>query len=70
LPFDVSTTDAGELGDISPEEFRKQLHEVADWIANYREQIAERRISPNVKPGEVLAQLETKPPEAATSSPK
>lgn len=66
-PFDVSTTVAGGLGDISPEEFRKHLHEVADWIANYREQIAERRISPNVKPGEVLAQMDTKPPESGTS---
>ena len=30
-----------DLGDVPPEEFRKQLHQVADWIADYREKIGE-----------------------------
>jgi aromatic-L-amino-acid/L-tryptophan decarboxylase len=55
------------LGDIPPDVFRKHLHEVADWIADYRERIAERPIAPNAKPGAVLAQLEKAPPEASTS---
>src|SRR5713101_9632140 len=54
-----------ELGDVPPEEFRKQLHQLADWIADYREKIGERRISPNAKPGAVLAQLDVAPPETA-----
>ena len=37
--------------------FRKYLHEVADWIADYREKIADRRIATNEKPGSVLEQL-------------
>src|SRR5712691_11027344 len=53
------------LGDIPPEVFRDQLHKLAEWIADYLEKIAERRISPNAKPGEVLAQLHTAPPETA-----
>ena len=55
----------GELGDTSPKEFRKQLHQLADWTADYREEIGERRISPNAKPGAVLAQLDVAPPETA-----
>jgi aromatic-L-amino-acid decarboxylase len=55
------------LGDIPPEVFRKHLHEMADWIADYREKIEERPIAPNAKPGAVLAQMETAPPETGTS---
>jgi aromatic-L-amino-acid/L-tryptophan decarboxylase len=58
---------AAPLGDIPPEDFRRHLHQIADWIADYREKIAERPIAPNAKPGAVLAQLETAPPEAGTS---
>src|SRR6266699_758275 len=56
-----------EPGDVPPEELRKQLHQLADWIADYREHIAERRISPNAKPGDILAQLDTAPPELGAS---
>jgi hypothetical protein len=56
-----------ELGDIPPDVFRKHLHEVADWIADYREHIAERPIAPNARPGAVLAQLDAAPPETAVS---
>src|SRR3982074_190218 len=55
------------LGDVPAEEFRKQLHELADWIADYREHIGERRIAPNVKPGAILAQLDKAPPETFAS---
>jgi aromatic-L-amino-acid decarboxylase len=53
------------LGDISPQVFRQQLHELADWIADYRETIAARTISPNEKPGAVLRALHSEPPEQA-----
>jgi aromatic-L-amino-acid decarboxylase len=55
------------LGDIPADVFRKHLHEVADWIADYREKIAERPIAPNAKPGAVLEQLDPAPPETGTS---
>jgi len=53
----------GELGDMAPAEFRKQLHAFADWIADYRENLAARRISPDAKPGTVMAALPSAPPE-------
>ncbi len=58
--------DRQRLGDIPKEEFRKRLHELADWIADYREHIAERRIAPNDEPGAILAQLNRTAPETAT----
>src|SRR5438876_3272710 len=58
--------DLGELGDISPELFREQLNRLADWIADYRDNIGERRISPNDEPGAILAQLDRTAPETAT----
>ena len=50
-------------GDTPPEEFRKQLHELADWIADFRENIESLRVAPNEKPGAVRAQLPRQPPE-------
>src|SRR5438128_1438775 len=55
--------DVGDLGDVPPAIFREQLHRLADWIADYREQIAERRIAPNDKPGAILARLNRAAPE-------
>jgi aromatic-L-amino-acid decarboxylase len=57
--------DVGDLGDISSAIFREQLHRLADWIADYREHIGERRISPNAEPGAILAQLNSTAPEIA-----
>jgi aromatic-L-amino-acid/L-tryptophan decarboxylase len=54
---------AGELGDIPPDVFRKHLHEVADWIADYRENIAKYRISPTAKPGAIKSTLPAAAPE-------
>src|SRR5256886_1723374 len=51
------------IGDTPPEEFRKQLHELADWIADFRENIESLRVAPNEKPGAVRAQLPAQPPE-------
>src|SRR5438128_247030 len=59
--------DRQSLGDVPAEEFRKQLHELADWIADYRENIDKRRIAPNDKPGAILAQLNITAPETATA---
>ncbi|MDQ6765797.1 MAG: pyridoxal-dependent decarboxylase [Verrucomicrobiota bacterium] len=50
-------------GDIPHEEFRKHLHAVADWIADYREGIAQQRISPTAAPGKIRGALPGEPPE-------
>ena len=51
------------LGDTPPEEFRKQLHELADWIADFREHLEGLRVAPNDKPGAIRHQLPKRAPE-------
>ncbi|MFL6595740.1 MAG: pyridoxal phosphate-dependent decarboxylase family protein [Chthoniobacterales bacterium] len=60
-------TPDNSLGDIRAAVFRKHLHEVADWIADYREKIGELPISSNAKPGAIRAQLPAEAPEKAES---
>src|SRR6266481_1046394 len=55
--------DQPSLGDTPPEEFRKQLHELADWIADFRENIESLRVAPDDKPGAIRAQLPEQAPE-------
>jgi len=55
--------DSQSLGDTPPEEFRKQLHELADWIADFREHIERLRVAPNDKPGAIREQLPARAPE-------
>ncbi|HSV64048.1 MAG TPA: pyridoxal-dependent decarboxylase [Chthoniobacterales bacterium] len=47
------------LGDIPADDYRKHLHELAD----YRENIAKQRISPSAKPGAIISALPSAPPE-------
>lgn len=42
---------------MPPDQLRAELHRMADWIADYRETIGARSISPTVRPGEVTAGL-------------
>ncbi len=53
----------GSLGDIAGDAFRKHLHEMADWIADYREGIATQKISPTAPPGAIRAALPAAAPE-------
>src|SRR5207244_11615295 len=55
--------DRHSLGDTAPEEFRKQLHELADWIADFRENIEKLRVAPDDKPGAIRLQLTAQAPE-------
>jgi aromatic-L-amino-acid/L-tryptophan decarboxylase len=52
-----------QVGDTPPAEFRKQLHELADWIADFREHIERVRVAPNDKPGAIHEQLPKRAPE-------
>jgi len=52
-----------QCSDTPPEEFRKQLHELADWIADFRENIERLRVAPNDKPGAIREQLPKRGPE-------
>src|SRR5947208_7880935 len=51
------------LGDTSPEDFRNQLHELADWIADFRQNLGSLPVAPDDKPGAILAALPAEPPE-------
>jgi aromatic-L-amino-acid/L-tryptophan decarboxylase len=55
---------AAELGDLPAAEFRRLLHQTADWIADYRETIEQRRVSPDKGPGAISGQLPLNPPES------
>ncbi len=50
-------------GDLPPEEFRELLHRAADWIADYRANIGDRPVSPQVLPGELGSGLTPSAPE-------
>ncbi|MGI9090904.1 MAG: pyridoxal phosphate-dependent decarboxylase family protein [Gemmatimonadaceae bacterium] len=58
---------AGALGDLPADTLRIQLHRVADWVADYRENIGARPIVPDVQPGDVTAHLTAEPPDTAES---
>src|SRR6266581_9775885 len=58
------------LGDTTPEEFRKQLHELADWIADFREHVEQLRVAPDDKPGTIRDQLPKRAPEEGESFEK
>jgi aromatic-L-amino-acid decarboxylase len=65
-----SRSEIGDLGDVSPEIFREELHRLADWIADYRENLETVRVAPNAKPGAIQAALPAEPPEQAESLEK
>ena len=48
---------------MSPEEFRRRGAEVIDWLADYMESVEDRRIVPNVVPGEIYQSLPKRAPE-------
>src|SRR5437762_530958 len=58
------------LGDTPREEFRKQLHELADWVADFRENIESLRVAPGEKPGAIRARLPAQGPEEGESFEK
>ena len=49
---------------MTPDEFRRFGHAVVDFIADYREHVAERPVMAQVQPGAVKARLPPTPPDA------
>jgi len=62
-PHQNSRSELTQIGDTPPQEFRKQLHELADWIADFREHIETLRVAPDHNPGAVRKQLPKGAPE-------
>ena len=65
-----SRSQSSQFGDTPSDEFRKQLHELADWIADFREQIEGLRVAPNDKPGVIREQLPRRAPEEGEAPQK
>ncbi len=53
--------------DISPDEYRRHAHRLADWIATYLRDVGDYDVLSHVKPGSIRAQLPKAPPAAAES---
>src|SRR5512138_104150 len=47
---------------MNTEEFRKYGHQLIDWIADYREHVAELPVRSRLEPGAIRAQFPTMPP--------
>lgn len=45
------------------EAFRTHAHEAVDWMAEYLGSLGERRVVPDIKPGEICAALPESPPQ-------
>ena len=59
----TSNTTAPTTGDMNAAEFRRFGHELIDWIADYFDRIEDLPVLAQIEPGDLKAQLPTKPPE-------
>ncbi len=50
---------------MDPTEFRRLGHELVDWVADYREHVAELPVMSRVQPGEIQSLLPGEPPPEA-----
>jgi aromatic-L-amino-acid decarboxylase len=52
---------------MNSQEFRKYVHQVADWMADFLQNIEERPVKSLVSPGEIFHQLPDSPPSKSES---
>jgi len=48
---------------MTSEEFRQYGHRVVDWVADYWAGLPDRRVTPELAPGEIASRLPSRPPE-------
>ena len=53
---------------MTPEEFRVAAHELVDWITDRRIDVENRRVLPDVRPGDIASKFPTTPPEGGASA--
>jgi len=63
----LSAEPLGPLGDMPSDILREHLHRVADWAADYRENVEHGAIVPSVSPGDITALTTLAMPENAES---
>ena len=49
---------------MTPEEFRRNGHQLIDWIAEYLEGVERHPVAATVQPGDIRAELPEHPPTA------
>jgi len=52
---------------MNSKQFRDEAHRLADWMADYFEQVEEYPVKPNLKPGDILKKLPRHAPEVPES---
>ncbi len=52
---------------MTPDEFRKAGHQLVDWIADYRANVADFNVMSRTAPGEIRGQLPAAPPDTPES---
>jgi len=53
---------------VTPEEFREAAHELVDWIADRRIDVENRRVLPDVRPGDIAAAFPAAPPAGGATA--
>jgi aromatic-L-amino-acid decarboxylase len=56
------TADRSSLGDMDPEDFRREAHRIADWIADYLKESGRYPVLARVHPGEIASSLPSEAP--------
>jgi aromatic-L-amino-acid decarboxylase len=47
---------------MTPDEFRSYGHQLVDWMADYLRDVGQRRVVPQVTPGDIRRSLPSSPP--------
>jgi len=58
---------ASELPTLEPEVFRRQAHQLVDWMADYVANVGKLPVQPSAEPGAIRAQLPAYPPTQGES---
>ena len=62
----MASDPTGPLGDMAPDEFRRQGLALVDWIASYLSQNDQYPVLSRARPGEIRDSLPLTPPESGT----
>ena len=61
------TEDRRRLGDMDPQEFRREAHRLVDWVADYFSSVELYPVLSRVQPGEIQSALPAEAPERGES---